>query len=97
MLTDGQQGILVCTELNHLWYSSQDEDAKGCCPQCCGPCHVLAELHLSGRLNETVMLAPAHYWSDAAWWNEGGVMEPWLLSSWHCTSQPRCDRDATDE
>jgi hypothetical protein len=45
---------LVAGHLHTLWQQTiadGPEDERGCCPDCCAPCHALRELHRRGRLD----------------------------------------------
>lgn len=97
MLSAAQQGVLIVSTLNKLPTLSDIVDpdlrqvVEGCCPNCCAPCGVVRQLHLSGDLDEVVTWAPNHMWRDVLWWRSGHVDRVWLYAIWDCTSRPRCD------
>lgn len=35
-------GYLIAGHINHAFFALEDDDVKGCCTTCCGPCAALA-------------------------------------------------------
>ena len=78
--------------MDHVWYgspdSAPDEGADpdgnlGCCPECCAPCSVVAELLGEGRLDMWVLWWP-EFLPGSAWWDERNnrVDRGWLGRAW---------------
>ncbi len=87
LLSKEQEGDLVISVLNMLPHPDDLANRKGewltCCPDCCGPCHVLRELRDSGDLDMAVqnsrLFGPAWSWWDAA---ADEVNRAWLAACW---------------
>ncbi len=97
-------GMLTHFALDKLFYVGPDSapdgyqpppgrraDYQGCCPQCCGPCVALKELHDAGQLDQWVL-----GWPDllhaASWWDDHRqrVDRDWLHRSWANADELAC-------
>lgn len=86
-------GMLVHSALDQLWMASPDsapgsgavdpDDHLGCCPECCAPCLVVAELLEQGRLDRWVLWWPESL-PGTSWWDVASmrVDRGWLDRAW---------------
>ncbi|GAA2360965.1 hypothetical protein Cme02nite_38420 [Catellatospora methionotrophica] len=42
-------GYLIAGHINHAFFALEDDDIKGCCTTCCGPCAALAYFRNNAR------------------------------------------------
>lgn len=77
---------LVAGHMSTLWQATESEDPfdpKGCCPECCSPCHAVKWLRDHGLLD---MIYADHVnrtgstfiWDDSRMW----VDRKWLAAAW---------------
>lgn len=91
MLSAVEQGIVIVGHLDVLPAADDILTGKityGCCPVCCAPCQVLAQLYDTHRLNPLVRLAPQHLWRDAVWWKNDAVDPSHLMTAWYWNGCP---------
>ncbi len=91
-------GMLIHAALDQLWTASPDSADRdagpdvrlGCCPECCAPCHVVAELLEQGRLDVWVSWWPESL-PGTSWWDEanGRVDRGWLERAWAASRDGR--------
>ncbi len=98
-------GMLVHFALDQLWQASPDsagddadpQDHLGCCPECCAPCCVVAELLEQGRLDRWVSWWPESL-PGTSWWDghHNEVDRDWLERAWAASRDGRlgCDHDS---
>jgi hypothetical protein len=82
-------GILVHHALNELSFAVEDEEVRGCCPQCCAPCEALKILDDEGILDAAARCWPTFDDGTAtlrprnpSWWTGTEVDRTWLHSAW---------------
>lgn len=83
MLSRDQQATLVVFALDLLWVQTSSEQV-GCCPRCCGPCEVIAQLVADDTLDHIVAQATREQ-RDSQWWDRDGetVDLGWLDRAWN--------------
>jgi len=82
-------GMLVHHALNELAYAVEDQDVRGCCPECCASCEALMILDKEGVLDSVVSLWDTHEDGTAvltpgnpSWWTGTQVDRDWLYAAW---------------
>jgi hypothetical protein len=87
----------------HLDFLYVDDQAEGCCPECCAPCRALKQLLDAGQLDN---LARPYYEGegrDSEVWLDGRVDREFLNRAWRMTNCHdeiqiyRSDDDAKDD
>lgn len=93
-------GKLVHFAIDKLWHCVADEDPDGdffgCCPRCCAPCGVLAELLESGELDAWVLGWPDQL-PGTSWWDasRSQVDRDFLERAWSRADEMGCHSTLT--
>ncbi len=99
--------MLLHHALGHLFYTSPDaatanadpDDYLGCCPLCCAPCVVLADLLRKGDLDQLVAAWRPDSLPGTAWWDTENdrVDRAWLTRAWSQTERLGCAQTHTKD
>lgn len=99
VLTLREQAGLLVHAINSLGHKNDIlvGETEGCCPTCCLPCSILADLARSGRLEEVIVHEPTT--TDYMWWSAGRVDRSWLDVAWNhepCPNHEPVEEPVTD-
>ena len=77
---------LVAGHVDLLWqaWANGPDDARGCCPVCCGPCSALKDLLDAGLLDELYGTYVDQGFGEMETWDaeKRQVGRKWLLEAW---------------
>jgi hypothetical protein len=76
--------FLVAGSLHDLWWQSKDEDLRGCCPECCGPCSALRWLFHHDQLDDLYGAYVGIVGGEHEVWDAAArqVRRDWLIPAW---------------
>lgn len=78
-------------ELDEAAIEKFKQEHPGCCPVCCPQCAVLAELYLTGQLENWLKKAPSDPAKSYTWdGSRDQVDRAWLLRAWENTRIVQC-------